>query len=145
MNSVLGIVSPHEPHCLDDITRLTVRMALGDCDAIRVPYICQISEKPRELMMISPLAAERMVTATQGHITPQEARILALIHIAKLCVGDIADLLHMSVPAATNVLEDLVRRGLAFRYDIDGVRCYMQSDGEVHLQFTDLALGAMHA
>jgi len=131
-------------HCLDEITRRAARVALGRFDAVRVPYICQLSGASEEILLISRFAAERMVVATQGAIDIDEARVLATLHIAKLCEDDIADLLHMPGHMTAHILDELVTRGLAFAHNIKGVKCYIQTDGEVHTQFTDLALGAMH-
>ena len=132
-------------YCLDDITRRAARIALAGNDAVRVPYICQLSGAPEELLLISRFAAERMVIATKGEIDIDEARVLALVHIAKLCITDIADLLHMPGQKADAILADLTKRGLVFCHDLNGIRRYIQTDGEVHLQFTDLALGALPA
>lgn len=133
------------PHCLDELTRRSARVALSNFDAVRVPYICQLSGAAEELLIISRYAAERMVVATRGAVDIDEARVLATLHIAKLCEEDIADLLHMPGQMAARILEALVKRNLAFTHIIKGVKCYIQTDGEVHTQFTDLALGAMHA
>ncbi|MEG3619377.1 hypothetical protein V5T82_12995 [Magnetovibrio sp. PR-2] len=132
-------------NCLDEITRRAARVALGGHDAVRVPYICQLSGSAEELMLISTFAAERMVVATNGQIDVLEARLLALVHIAKLCITDIAELMHMSTKRCQVLLDDLERRGLVFSHNVDGMACYVQNEGEVHSQFTDLALGALHA
>ncbi|MBL4614763.1 MAG: hypothetical protein JKY27_07815 [Magnetovibrio sp.] len=134
-----------QTYCLDEITRRAARVALASYDAVRVPYICQLSGAAEEILLISRYAAERMVVATKDAINIDEARVLALVHIAKLCQGDIAELLHMPGQKAAQILHDLVTRDLAFFHDIQGVRCYVQTDGEVHIQFTDLALGALSA
>jgi len=135
----------HQTYCLDEVTRRAARIALADYDAVRVPYICQLSGAAEEILLISRFAAKRMVAATKGSIDIDEARVLALVHITTLCVSDIADLLHMPGQKALQILEDLVQRELVLRHEIEGVRCFMQTDGEVHRQFTDLALGALPA
>lgn len=135
----------HSAYCLDEITRRAARVALSDFDAVRVPYICQLSGASEEILLISRYAAERMVVATKGAVDTNEARVLALVHIAKLCITDIAELLHMPTHMAANILNDLENRGHAFSHNIDGVTCYIQTDDDVHMQFTDLALGALHA
>ena len=147
MNSLQPIEfdSMSEQLCLDEVTRRAARVALGKNDAVRVPYICQLSGSGEELMLISHYAAERMVVATGGQIDSVEARVLALVHIAKLCLTDIAELLHMSTQRCQSILDDLERRDLVFRYEINGLTCYVQNEGDVHTQFTDLALGALHA
>ena len=147
MNSLHPIqLNPaHDENCLDEVTRRAARVALGSYDAVRVPYICQLSGSAEELMLISTYAAERMVVATNGQIDSVEARLLALVHIAKLCPSDIAELLHMSSKRCQTILDDLEKRDLVFSHDVGGMTCYMQTDGDVHNQFIDLALGAMHA
>lgn len=147
MNSLqpIQLEPAHEQNCLDEITRRAARVALGSHDAVRVPYICQLSGSAEELMLISHYAAERMVIATGGQIDIVEARVLALVHIAKLCLTDIADLLHMSTKRCQTILDDLERRDLVFSLKIGELTCYIQTEGDVHNQFTDLALGALHA
>jgi len=137
--------SPLQTYCLDEVTRRAARVALAQHDAVRIPYICQLSGSSEEIMMISRYAAERMVVATKGAIDTDEARVLAMVHIAKLCINDISDLLHMPGQKTAKILKELVGRGLAFSHTIHGVLCYVQTDGEVHIQFTDLALGALSA
>jgi len=132
-------------NCLDEITKRAARVALAQHDAVRVPYICQLSGIAKEILLISRYAAERMVVATSGVIDTDEARVLAVVHIAKLCERDIGDLLHMPGQKAAQILSTLVDRELAFLHNVDGVPCYIQADGEVHTQFTDLALGALSA
>jgi len=132
-------------YCLDEVTRRAARVALAQHEAVRVPYFCQMSGSAEELLLISRYSAERMVIATRGDIDIDEARVLALIHIAKLCEPDIGELLHMPGQKTAQILQDLIGRGLAFEHTIDGVTCYIQTDGEVHKQFTDLALGALSA
>ena len=132
-------------HCLDEITRRAARVALAGNDAVRVPYICQLSGASEEILLISRYAAERMVVATRGIIDIDEARVLAMVHIAKLCENDIGELLHMSGTKAATILQGLMARELAFSHNINGVTCYIQTDGEVRTQFTDLALGALSA
>ena len=145
MGFLANAYAHHSAYCLDEITRRAARVALSDFDAVRVPYICQLSGASEEILLISRYAAERMVVATKGAIDIDEARVLALVHIAKLCLTDIADLLHLPAHIAANILESLEDRGHAFSHTIEGVTCYIQTDDEVHTQFTDLALGALHA
>lgn len=145
MNSSAAFQQVEQTYCLDEITRRAARVALASHDAVRVPYICQLSGDAEEILLISRYAAERMVVATKGQIDIDEARVLGLVHITKLCESDIAELLHMSGQRAAQILEGLVSRELAFSHDIEGVRCYLQTDGDVHIQFTDLALGALSA
>jgi len=135
----------HTANCLDEVTKRAARVALAQHDAVRVPYLCQLSGTAKEILLISRYAAERMVVATSGTIDTDEARVLAVVHIAKLCERDIADLLHMPGQKTSQILGALVDRKLAFSHEIDGVPCYIQADGEVHTQFTDLALGALSA
>lgn len=132
-------------NCLDEVTKRAARVALAQHDAVRVPYICQLSGTAKEILIISRYTAERMVVATSGLIDTDEARVLALVHIAKLCERDIGDLLHMPGQKAAQILGALVDRKLAFSHEVDGVPCYIQADGEVYTQFTDLALGALSA
>jgi hypothetical protein len=131
--------------CLDEITMMSARIALADRDAVRVPYICQVSGRAKELLLISRRAAERMVVATKGVINIDEARTLALLHISHLCETDIADLLHVSQPRAKAMLNALAKRGLASLHMFEDVSYYKQNDGDVHTQFQDLALGAFNA
>ena len=145
MTFIAHNASTEPMHCLDEITRRAARVALAGNDAVRVPYICQLSGSSEEILLISRYAAERMVVATRGAIDTDEARVLAMVHIAKLCENDIGELLHMSGNKAVTILRDLIARGLAFSHNINGVTCYIQTDGEVHTQFTDLALGALSA
>ncbi|HEY9080329.1 hypothetical protein [Magnetovibrio sp.] len=145
MTSTAQNTSSQPMYCLDEITRRAARVALAGNDAVRVPYICQLSGASEEILLISRYAAERMVVATHGAIDIDEARVLAMVHIAKLCEQDIGELLHMSGTKAANILKDLMARNLAFAHTINGVTCYIQTDGEVRTQFTDLALGALSA
>lgn len=132
-------------HCLDEITLMSARVALADRDAVRVPYICQVSGRAKELLLISRFAAERMVVATKGMVDINEARILALLHISHLCETDIPALLRMPESAAKAILKDLSARGLATAQTFEDVSYYKQNAGEVHAQFQDLALGAFNA
>ena len=145
----MNTLGPHTQstpaYCLDEITRRAARVALAQHDAVRVPYICQLSGSAEEILLISRYAAERMVVATRGEIDIDEARVLAMVHIAKLCQNDIAELLRMPGQKTANILEELVARELAFTHNINGVVCYIQNSGDVHTQFTDLALGALSA
>jgi len=145
MSLIAQNMLPEPMHCLDEITRRAARVALAGNDAVRVPYICQLSGSSEEILLISRYAAERMIVATRGAIDVDEARVLAMVHIAKLCENDIGELLHMSGTKAATILRELMARGLAFAHNINGVTCYIQTDGEVRTQFTDLALGALSA
>jgi len=131
--------------CLDEITLMSARVALADRDAVRVPYICQVSGRAKELLLISRHAAERMVVATQGTIDADEARILALLHISHLCETDIPDLLRIPYAHAKAKLDALAARGLAQAQMFEDVSYYKQNDGDVCAQFKDLALGAYNA
>lgn len=145
MPATAQIATPVQVYCLDEVTRRAARVALAQHDAVRIPYICQLSGSSEEILMISRYAAERMVVATKGAIDIDEARVLAMVHIAKLCENDIAELLHMPGQKTARILKELMERDLAFSHTINGVLCYVQTDGEVHTQFTDLALGALSA
>ena len=131
--------------CLDEITLMSARVALADRDAVRIPYICLVSGRAKELMMISRKTAERMVIATKGLINIDEARTLALLHISQLCEADIPELLHMPLSKAKNLLANLAARGLTSALTYEDVVYHQQSPGELHAQFSDLALGAHSA
>lgn len=131
--------------CLDEITLMSARVALADRDAVRVPYICLVSGRAKELLLISRQAAERMVVATKGAIDTDEARILALLHISHLCETDIPDLLHIPYSHAKAKLDALAARGLAHAELFEDVSYYKQNDGDIRAQFKDLALGAFNA
>ena len=131
--------------CLDEITLMSARVALADRDAVRIPYICLVSGRPKELMMISRDAAERMVAATKGLIDTEEARVLALLHISQLCEADISELLRMPESTAQSTLLALAARGLTSALKFEDVVYYKQAPGEVYAQFSDLALGAHSA
>jgi len=145
MTSIAQNLPPDTAYCLDEVTRRAARVALAGYDAVRVPYICQLSGSSEEILLISRYAAERMVVATRGAIDIDEARVLAMVHIAKLCEHDIGELLHMPGTKAASILRDLMARNLAFSHNINGVTCYIQTDGDVRTQFMDLALGALSA
>lgn len=132
-------------HCLDESTMMTARAALLDRDAVRVPFFCQRSGLPKELLLISRHAAERMVVATKGMVDVDEARVLALLHITPLCDHDLPELLRLPLNKVRQMLSDLARRGLAVSEIVEDASYFSQASGEVHLQFTDLALGAQHA
>lgn len=128
--------------CLDDMTVMAARVALRDRDAVRIPYICQMTGEGKELLVISRDAAERMVVATKGAVTLEEARVLALLHISQLCETDIHEIVDIPQKRSASILEDLARRGLAVKLNIGEVCFYEQNRDEVHVQFSDLALGA---
>ena len=134
-----------EFRCLDEITVMSARMALADRDAVRIPYICQISGRAKEILVISRDAAERMVIATKGAVTVDEARLLALVHISQLCETDIPELVRMPRNKSASILQDLAQRGLAIMQKVEDVCFYRQSQDDVHVLFSDLALGAPHA
>lgn len=134
-----------EFRCLDEMTVMTARMALADRDAVRIPYICQVSGRAKELLVISRDAAERMVVATKGTVTIDEARLLALVHISQLCEADIPDLVRMPRQKSVSILEGLANRGLAIMQKAEDVCFYRQNLDEVHMLFSDLALGATSA
>lgn len=131
--------------CLDEMTVMTARSALADRDAVRIPYICQVSGQAKELLVISRHAAERMVVATKGAIDIDEAKVLALLHISHLCESDVPELLHIPKQRTLTILKDLAARGRATVQEKAGVCFYAQNRDDVHVQFTDLALGAMSA
>jgi len=131
--------------CVDDITLMSARIALADRDAVRIPYICQISGHAEELLLISRTAAEGLAVAARGAIDADEARVLAVLHMTQISESDVPDLLNMPVGKALGILEGLAARGLATAQDFAGVRCYRQNPGDVYALFQDLAAGAGNA
>ena len=129
-------------NCIDNLTAIVARAALADRDAVRVPYICNISGKAEEILIISPHMAERVVVASGGMVDVTEARALAPLALTPLCVRDVAELNRIPDQKAASILDDLAKRDIVTSREFLGLIYFKLKAGVIKTQLQSIAKNA---
>lgn len=109
--------------CLPPEAVEAARERVGEGEARRVPFVCEISGEPSAAVLIGEAVAERLLrdagTGLLGDHT--EARALAGLAEADLCACDVATLLGRPQPEAEGALRDLAARSLVEERTVAGM------------------------
>jgi len=111
----------------------TVRAAKGEMKgaaAGRVPFVCTLSGKKEEILLISDDAARRLATLIPALGGPLAQKIAAAILGAELCECDIATLTESDEGRVLDELERLEAIGVARSRKIEGMTYYALAAGE---------------
>jgi len=111
----------------------TVRAAKGEMKGAavgRVPFVCTLSGKKEEILLISDDAARRLATLIPSLGGPLAQKIAASILGAELCECDIATLTESDEGRVLDELERLESIGVARSRKIEGMTYYALAGGE---------------
>ncbi len=117
-------MSARKDRCLSDSDVKKARQALGENDAIMVPYACKVSGKTEEILLVSDAAAE-VLAATLGKFGGVLAvKIFAAVVSTELCEDDIATLMGEDGEVVLAETDRLAAGGFLFRLEIDGMNYF---------------------
>lgn len=114
--------------CLSAEAAATARQHVTPDGRETVCFVCAISRRPEEAVLIGPGLAERLADLQPSVASAEQARVLASLERATLCACDIATLLDTPQADVEDHLRDLAARGLVEPAQADGMPTYALAD-----------------
>ena len=95
-----------------------------DAPFAKVPYVCRLSGKSQDLMLLTDAVAEDLATSLAPLIDPIALKILYALGPTELCECDLATLVECSDADVVERLEKLVRFGFLKCRRLHGMNYY---------------------